>query len=62
MLIGNVGLEPEVRYVEQGVAVARVRLATPERGYTWYAGARPYRLAYGIAVAQTGRTRREVCS
>lgn len=34
MLIGNVGVEPEVRYVEQGVAVARVRLATTERGYT----------------------------
>lgn len=34
MLIGNVGTEPEVRYVDQGVAVARVRLATTERGYT----------------------------
>lgn len=34
MLIGNVGQEPEVRYVEQGVAVARLRLATTERGYT----------------------------
>ncbi|MBQ9204566.1 MAG: single-stranded DNA-binding protein [Prevotella sp.] len=34
MLIGNVGLAPEVRYVEQGVAVARLRLATTERGYT----------------------------
>ena len=34
MLIGNVGQEPEVRYVEQGVAVAQVRLATTERGYT----------------------------
>ena len=34
MLIGNVGVDPEVRYVEQGVAVARVRLATTERGYT----------------------------
>lgn len=34
MLIGNVGQEPEVRYVDQGVAVARVRLATTERGYT----------------------------
>ena len=33
MLIGNVGVEPEVRYVDQGVAVARVRLATTERGY-----------------------------
>ena len=34
MLIGNVGVEPEIRYVEQGVAVARLRLATTERGYT----------------------------
>lgn len=34
MLIGNVGLEPEVRYVDAGVCVARVRLATTERGYT----------------------------
>lgn len=34
MLIGNVGAEPEVRYVDQGVAVARISLATSERGYT----------------------------
>ena len=34
MLIGNVGLEPEVRYVDAGVAVARIRLATTEKGYT----------------------------
>ena len=34
MLIGNVGVDPEIRYVDQGVAVARVRLATTERGYT----------------------------
>ena len=34
MLIGNVGNEPEVRYVEQGVAVGSFRLATTERGYT----------------------------
>lgn len=34
MLIGNVGKDPEVRYVDQGVAVARVTLATTERGYT----------------------------
>ena len=34
MLIGNVGQEPEVRYVEQGVAVAQFSLATTERGYT----------------------------
>lgn len=34
MLIGNVGKDPEVRYVDQGVAVARLSLATSERGYT----------------------------
>ena len=33
MLIGNVGREPEVRYVDQGVAVARLTMATTERGY-----------------------------
>ncbi len=34
MLIGHVGTDPEVRYVDQGVAVARFRFATTERGYT----------------------------
>ena len=34
MLIGNVGKDPEVRYVDQGQPVARVTLATTERGYT----------------------------
>lgn len=34
MLIGNVGAEPEVRYVDQGNAVAQLRLATSERAYT----------------------------
>ena len=34
MLIGNVGTEPEVKYVDAGVCVASVRLATTERGYT----------------------------
>ena len=32
-MIGNVGNDPEVRYVEQGVAVGSLRLATTERGY-----------------------------
>jgi single-strand DNA-binding protein len=40
MLIGNVGQEPEVRYVDQGVAVARLSLATTERGYTLQNGTR----------------------
>lgn len=34
MLIGNVGKEPEVKYVDTGVCVASIRLATTERGYT----------------------------
>lgn len=33
MLIGNVGKEPDVRYLDHGVAVATVVLATTERGY-----------------------------
>jgi len=34
MLIGNVGQDPTVKYLEGGVCVASVRLATTERGYT----------------------------
>lgn len=34
MLIGNVGVDPDIRYVDKGVAVATVRLATTERGYS----------------------------
>lgn len=34
MLIGNVGVEPNIRYYETDQAVAQVRLATTERGYT----------------------------
>ena len=34
ILIGNVGADPEVRYFEGGRAIAQVRLATTERGYT----------------------------
>ena len=34
MLIGNVGQDPQVKYLEQNVCVAQVRLATTERGYT----------------------------
>lgn len=33
MLIGNVGKEPDIRYVDQGVCVANLVLATTERGY-----------------------------
>lgn len=34
MLIGNVGQEPTVRYLDTGVCVASVRLATTDRAYT----------------------------
>ena len=33
MLIGNVGKEPEVKYIDRGVCVASLLLATTERGY-----------------------------
>lgn len=34
ILLGNVGRDPEVRYLDSGVAVATFSLATTERGYT----------------------------
>lgn len=39
ILVGNVGKDPEVRYVENNVAVANFPLATSERGYTSRSGA-----------------------
>lgn len=33
ILVGNVGIDPEIRTTESGVKVARVRLATTERYY-----------------------------
>ena len=38
ILVGNVGKDPEVRYVESNVAVANFPLATSERGYTTRSG------------------------
>lgn len=34
MLIGNVGRDPDVRYIDNGIAVATFPLATTERSYT----------------------------
>lgn len=34
ILLGNVGKDPEVRYYDNGTAVASFSLATTERGYT----------------------------
>ena len=33
ILIGNVGADPEVRYLDRGVVIANFNLATTERGY-----------------------------
>lgn len=38
ILIGNVGSDPEVRYLERGAAIANFNLATTERGYTMQNG------------------------
>ena len=38
ILIGNVGKDPDVRYLDSGVAVATFSLATTERGYTLQTG------------------------
>ncbi len=38
ILVGNVGKDPEIRYVESNVAVANFPLATSERGYTSRSG------------------------
>ena len=55
MLIGNVGKEPEVRYVDQGQAVARITLATTERGYTLQNGTQvPDRTEWHNIVAWRG--------
>lgn len=38
ILIGNVGSEPEVRYLDRGVCIVNFNLATTERGYTMQNG------------------------
>lgn len=38
ILIGNVGSDPEVRYLDRGVCIATFNLATTERGYTMQNG------------------------
>ena len=38
ILIGNVGNDPEVRYLDRGIAIANFNLATSERGYTMQNG------------------------
>lgn len=55
MLIGNVGKEPEVRYLDRDVAVATFSLATTERGYTLENGTQvPERTEWHNIVAWRG--------
>lgn len=55
ILVGNVGKDPEVRYLEKNVAVANFTLATTERGYTMQNGTQvPDRTEWHNVVAWRG--------
>lgn len=55
ILVGNVGKDPEVRYLEKNVAVANFTLATTERGYTMQNGTQvPERTEWHNIVAWRG--------
>ena len=55
ILLGNVGKDPEVRYLEKNVAVANFTLATTERGYTLQNGTQiPDRTEWHNIVAWRG--------
>jgi single-strand DNA-binding protein len=60
ILVGNVGKDPEVRYLEKNVAVANFPLATSERAYTTQSGAQiPERTEWHNIVAWRGLA--EIC-
>jgi len=55
ILIGNVGRDPEVRYLDKNVAVANFTLATTERAYTTQNGIQvPERTEWHNIVAWRG--------
>lgn len=55
ILVGNVGKDPEVRYIDKNVAVANFPLATTERGYTMQNGTQvPDRTEWHNIVAWRG--------
>ncbi len=55
ILVGNVGKDPEVRYLDSGVAVATITLATSERGYTLSNGTQvPERTEWHNVIAWRG--------
>lgn len=55
ILVGNVGKDPEVRYLEKNLAVANFTLATTERAYTTQSGIQvPERTEWHNIVAWRG--------
>ena len=55
ILVGNVGKDPEVRYLDNGIAVATITLATSERAYTLNNGTQiPERTEWHNIVAWRG--------
>ncbi len=55
ILLGNVGRDPEVRYLDKNVAVANFSLATTDRGYTMQNGTQvPDRTEWHTVVAWRG--------
>ena len=55
ILVGNVGKDPEVRYLDKNVAVANFTLATTERAYTMQNGTQvPERTEWHSIVAWRG--------
>ena len=55
ILVGHVGKDPEVRYLEKNLAVANFTLATTERGYTTQSGIQvPERTEWHNIVAWRG--------
>lgn len=55
ILVGNVGKDPEVRYIDKNVAVANFTLATTEKGYTMQNGTQvPDRTEWHNIVAWRG--------
>jgi len=55
ILVGNVGDDPQVRYVEKNVAVANFSVATSERAYTTSSGTQvPERTEWHSIVAWRG--------
>ena len=55
ILVGNVGRDPEIRYLDKNVSVANFSLATTERGFTMANGTQvPDRTEWHNIVAWRG--------